>query len=261
MLISRTILFALIQALFAIGYLIAGSLSAWHESERWWILCVAGANVISILLLNWLFKREGGRFLDLFRFTRETFWKDLGLVLMAFVIAGPIAYLPMNVLGDLILGSAARSTEFLFRPLPGWALVAGLLFPLTITLAELPTYFGYVMPRLSEKLGSGWLAWAIASFFLGLQHAALPLIFDGPYLLWRALMYMPFAFYIGLVIKLYPRLLPFLVIGHGLIDFMTLSVYLIPKKHPVFQINKGRFSWTLTPTFPFGNLTKAMPKR
>jgi hypothetical protein len=229
MLLSRTLFFAGVQAIFAFGYLAAGSTSAWHESERWWIFCAAGANILSILLLNWLFKREGGRFLELFRFHRDTFWKDLGLALLAFIIAAPIAYYPMTILGDLILGSAARSTDFLFRPLPGWALLIGLLFPLTIALAELPTYFGYVMPRLAEKFGSNWAAWAVSSFFLGFQHATLPLIFDGPYLLWRALMYMPFAFYIGLVLKLRPRLMPFLVIGHVLIDMLTLSVYLIPQ--------------------------------
>jgi hypothetical protein len=229
MLVSRTVLFAAVQALIALGFLAAGSPDAWHESERWWILCAAGANIASIFLLRWLFKREGGRFWDLFRIHRETFWKDLGLALLVFVLAGPVAYFPMNMLGDLILGSAARSTDFLFRPLPGWALILGLLFPLTITLAELPTYFGYVMPRLSDKLKNGWLAWGLASLFLGLQHAALPLIFDGPYLLWRALMYMPFAFYIGLALKLRPRLMPYLIIGHGLIDLMALSVYLIPR--------------------------------
>lgn len=229
MLVSRTLFFAGVQAIFALGYLAAGSAAAWHESERWWILCAAGANILSILLLNWLFKREGGRFLELFRFHRVTFRKDLGLALLTFIIAAPIAYYPMTILGDLILGSAARSTDFLFRPLPGWVLLIGLLFPLTIALAELPTYFGYVMPRLAKKFGSSWPAWALSSFFLGLQHATLPLIFDGPYLLWRALMYMPFAFYVGLVVKLRPRLMPFLVIGHMLIDLMTLSVYLMPQ--------------------------------
>ncbi len=65
----------------------------------------------------------------------------------------------------------------------------------------------------------------IASLFLGLQHATLPLILDGRFVLWRALMYLPFAFYIGAILKLRPRLLPFLVIGHALIDLATVAVY------------------------------------
>lgn len=53
-------------------------------------------------------------------------------------------------------------------------------------------------------LGSGWVARALASVALSLQHAVLPLVFDAPYLLWRAVMYLPFALYIGLVVKLRP---------------------------------------------------------
>lgn len=229
MVISRTVLFAIVQALIAVLFLLSGVTDAWHESERWWIFSVASANFISIILLVWLFKREGKRYLELFRFERKTLWKDIALVIGAFILAGPIAFFPMNVLGNLILGSYNNAIAMLFRPLPVWALIAGLLFPITIAFAELPTYFGYVMPRLEQKLGSGWLAWGIASFFLGIQHATLPLIFDWNFILWRALMYLPFAFYIGLVLKFRPRLMPYLVIGHGLIDLMTLSVYLIPK--------------------------------
>lgn len=229
MVLSRTVLFAIVQALIAVFFLLSGVTDAWHESERWWVFSVTGANVVSIILLVWLFKREGKRYLDLFRFERKTLWKDIALVIGAFILAGPIAFFPMNVLGDLIVGSYDNAITMLFRPLPVWALIAGLLFPITISFAELPTYFGYVMPRLEQKPGSGWLAWGIASFFLGIQHATLPLIFDWDFILWRALMYLPFAFYIGLVLKLRPRLMPYLVIGHGLIDLMTLSVYLIPK--------------------------------
>ena len=131
----------------------------------------------------------------------------------------------MRWLGDAIVGSYDAAIAMMFRPLPPWGLWLGLLFPLTIGFVELPTYFGYAMPRLERRLGSGWVAWALASVALSLQHAALPLVFNGPYLLWRALMYLPFALYLGLVIKLRPRLLPFLMIGHALIDIGTWAVY------------------------------------
>jgi hypothetical protein len=41
-------------------------------------------------------------------------------------------------------------------------------------------------------------------------------------------MYLPFALYVGLLIKWRPRLLPYLAIGHGLIDLLALSMYLLP---------------------------------
>ena len=113
----------------------------------------------------------------------------------------------------------------MFRPLPDWALAVGILFPLTIAFSELPTYFGYAMPRLAGQLKSGWAAWLIASFFLAAQHCFLPFILDGGFLLWRLGMFLPFALFTGLALKLRPGLLPYFVIVHALMDFSTLAVY------------------------------------
>ena len=115
----------------------------------------------------------------------------------------------------------------MFRPLPTWALVVSLLFPLTIGFAELPTYFAYAMPRLEAQLKNGWLACLIASFFLSAQHVFLPLILDGRFMLWRLLMYMPFALFAGLMLKLRPTLLPYFMIVHTLVDISAVSVYLM----------------------------------
>jgi hypothetical protein len=226
-LVSRLALFALVQALIAGIFWLAGIPNAWEESARWWIFSATVTNVISILLLNWLFRQEGKRFRDLFRFHRETFWVDLALSVGVFLLAGPIASLPSTAIAERLFNSSDEAVGLMFRPLPTWAVLTGALFPLTIGFAELPTYFGYVMPRLAKQTGSGWLAWALASLFLSLQHITLPLILDPRFILWRALMFLAFAFYVGLVIKLRPRLLPFMVIVHILIDFLTLSVYLI----------------------------------
>jgi hypothetical protein len=110
--------------------------------------------------------------------------------------------------------------------LPAWALVLSFLFPLTIGFAELPTYFGYVMPRLASQLKNGWLAWLIASLALAAQHMFLPLILDGGFILWRLLMYLPFALFGGLLIKLRPTLLPYSMIVHALADVSAVLVYL-----------------------------------
>jgi hypothetical protein len=225
MLLSRTAFFALAQALIAAGFAVSGAADAWGASIPWWMACVTAGNVVSFLLLVTLFRSDGGSYWQLWRFERTSFWKDFALALGGLLIAGPIAMIPMRLLGNAIVGSYDAAVAVMFRPLPSWGLWLGLLFPLTIGFAELPTYFGYVMPRLERQLGSGWAAWAIASLGLSIQHAALPLIPDGRYLLWRATMYLPFALYIGLVIKWRPRLIPFLLIGHGLIDFGTWAVY------------------------------------
>jgi hypothetical protein len=86
------------------------------------------------------------------------------------------------------------------------------------------------MPRLfrtGDSQTRPYLAWFIASLFLAGQHMFLPLILNGGYMLWRFGMFLPFAFFTGLVIKFRPSLLPYFMVMHVLIDITTVLVYLM----------------------------------
>ncbi len=120
MLLSRSAMFFLAQALFALAYLALGSGTAWYEAARWWPMFAVLANIGSVLLLARLTRVEGGRYFDLLRFSRARLKRDL---------------------------------------------------------------------------------------------------------LWRLGMYLPFALFIGLALKLRPSLLPYFAIIHALMDISTLAVY------------------------------------
>ena len=227
MLISRSALFLLFQLLIAFILAAAGAPSAWDESSRWWAFLPIFANIVSVYLLVRLFRTEGKRYLDVIKFSGATLKKDLLWFFGSSIIGLPIVAAPMNIVSDLIFRDRMTPISMMFRPLPAWALVVSLLFPLTIAFAELPTYFAYAMPRLAAQLRNGWLAWLIAAFFLGAQHMFLPLILDGRFMLWRLLMYMPFALYAGLMLKLRPSLLPYFMIVHALVDVSAVAVYLM----------------------------------
>lgn len=55
----------------------------------------------------------------------------------------------------------------------------------------------------------------------------LPLILDSRFMLWRLGMFLPFALFIGLVLKLRPTLLPYYLIMHALLDISAVMTYLI----------------------------------
>ncbi|MFY0572267.1 hypothetical protein ACN28E_51700 [Archangium lansingense] len=57
----------------------------------------------------------------------------------------------------------------------------------------------------------------MAAFFLSAQHATL-LLFDARLLTWRLFMFLPFVFTIGAEVRWRPRLLPWLMGVHGLLD-------------------------------------------
>jgi hypothetical protein len=230
MLVSRFCLFAVFQALFALIFMAAGSQNPWHTSEAWWPFSVLLANIICIGLIAALLHKEGTGYFKVFLFIKDGWWKDLLISVGLLALAGPISMLPNVWLARALFGSSEAAFQLFFKPLPQWAIVVAMLFPITHIFAELPTYFGYAMPRIAKQLNNGWAAWGIASIFLALQHAALPLVPDARFICWRIEMFLPLALFIGLCIKLRPRLLPYVIIGHGLMDLML--VLMIPVVKP-----------------------------
>ena len=224
-LFSRSCLFLLFQVAIALVLSFAGVLEAWNESARWWLFSVIPANVVGIGLLVLLLRAEGKRYLDLLHFSKQTLGKDLLWLLAISLIGAPIMAAPMNNLAVIIFGDAITPIDMMFRPLPAWALAIGILFPLTIGFAELPTYFSYVMPRLAVQLKNGWAAWLITGFALALQHSFLPFLPDARFFLWRLGMFLPFALFAGLVLKLRPGLLSYFAILHALLDLATWATY------------------------------------
>jgi hypothetical protein len=220
--VSRTVFFALFQILIAGFLYMSGSATPWEEAAAWWTISALLTNLVSIALLGWLFTRENLRYFNFIPASQKTFWKDLGFTILIFIALMPLAILPNIWLARWLFGSEEIASALMFRPLPQWARMLSLLFPLTIAFAELPTYFGYVMPRIEKQLGNGWLAWALASFFLALQHITLPLIFDWRFIIWRLGMFIPLAFLLGLSLKFRPRLFPYLMTMHALLDFTTV---------------------------------------
>jgi hypothetical protein len=219
MLFSRLVLFTTAQSIFALGFYLAGSLSAWEQGANWWPFAVTAANLVTLALLIALFKAEGKRYWNIFRFERRYIKSDLLALLGITILAAPVSYLPNVMLGTLLFGSPEATLVLFVRPLPLWAVYTAILvFPITQGLAELPTYYGYVMPRLEGQGLHKWLAISLPAFMLGLQHIAAPLLLDLNFITWRAFMYIPFAFLIGIIFYWRPRILPYFIIIHVLMN-------------------------------------------
>jgi hypothetical protein len=228
MLPIRLVLFTGLQALLALVFLLVGKSDAWNSSANWWPMIVGLANLVCLFLLIRFYKAEGDNFWKIFKFQKEFVGKDLLAVLGFLVIAGPVAFLPNILLGNLLFGDFNNAVALFIRSLPIWAVIASiLLFPFTQGLVEIPTYMMFVMPRI-EKGGLPRLASIfLPTLFLAAQHIAIPLVFNGNYLLWRFLMFLPFALLVALVIRWRPRLLPYIAIIHVLMDIST-AVMLFP---------------------------------
>lgn len=222
LLISRTLLFAFFQLLVALA------IRSWHESEKYWMLVATLGNVVSILLLVLLFRREGKKYLSMFQFDKGKWKQDLPLFLGLTLLLGPMALGPNYLLSIWLYGNMTTPYELLFQPMPSaYTYTVLVAFPVTIALAELPTYFGYIMPRLGKGIRKKWLAVLLPAFFLSIQHCCLPLIFDTRFIIYRGLMFLPFALLIGIALWKRPGLLPYFVILHGLMDMQAVVMLIL----------------------------------
>ena len=209
----RLLGFAVVQAAFAL--ILPGG---WAASAAWWPLAALVTNLLTIGLLVWLVRREGRSYRSLFNFRPGQAIRDLGWLGLALIVLLPLALLPNTALATLLFGTPQVAQDMLLHPLPIWAVILSFGFPLTMVFAELPLYFGYAMPRIERQTGRAWIAVLVPALFLSAQHVTLPLLADWRFIVWRLLMFLPFALALGLILRLRPSLLAGLVVVHGLLD-------------------------------------------
>ncbi len=167
----RCALFAGAQAVFALGFAVAGSAAPWRASIRWWPVSATLANLANLAVLAWLVRGEHRGLRSLYGLDDSRWRRDVvRFVALLFVIA-PVAVVPNVLLASAIWSDPSAGTALLFQPLPLPALVAVFaLLPVSIALTELPTYFGYLAPRLRSV--SPRVAVVVVACVLALQHAA-----------------------------------------------------------------------------------------
>jgi len=221
MLVLRPVLALGLQAAVTLGFTLAAAPDPGRAAADWWLAWFAVASIVNLVILRALLQREGVSVRDFYLghdrgSDRAT---DLKWVAGGLVVAGPLGMLPNLFLSTALWGDTSIGATLTFRPLP---IVAGLailaVFPIVQALAELPTYFGYVMPRLASSTGWRLRAVVVCACVLSLQHVFLPLLLDWRYIVWRALMFLPFALWLGYVIYRRPTSLPYLVAAHALLD-------------------------------------------
>ena len=221
LLASRMLLFLVFQAIVAL------ILRSWSRSEGYWLLTATLTNIVSIALLMNLFRKEKQRYLDLFRFRSDTLKKDILIFLGLTLLCGPVVFGPNSLLSGWLWSDPKIPFEMMFRPIEKWlAVILAVTFPVTITFAELATYFGYVMPRLRSRFRSGLPALLLPVLFLSIQHITMPFIPDLTFILYRAVVFLPFAMLIGIALYRRPTLFPYFAVLHGIMDLGTAIMFL-----------------------------------
>jgi hypothetical protein len=227
MLSIRSALSFFLLLLLALVFKLGGSSTAIKASSAWWLWFVTITNITCLILLLHLCRKESLRLQELFFFNPSTWKADLRWFLMTLAGTAIFAQLPGNLLAKLLWGDVNLPNSLLIQPLPLLAIYPLIiLMPVTQALAELPTYWGYVAPRLRASGLNRWLVIGGIGFTLSIQHMFFSFQLDWRYDLWLALKYLPFALWMGFVIDRRPTVLPYLMVMHFLLD-ASLPVLLL----------------------------------
>lgn len=206
-----------------------------EQASRWWsILCVV-SNIFTILLLIIICKREGTTYKQLIGYHKgQSNVKYIVSIVALMILLGVGG---MYGFGYIIYGYVP---VIMVQSIPVWlAVINVILLPLTIVFAELPLYFGYSLNGIEKITGNKILSIVYPMFFYALQHSFIPLMNDWQHILFRFLSFIPLLLVLGAIYYKNRKLVP-LMIGHGVLDFLTGVQILMTSIYPeIFEMMKS----------------------
>lgn len=216
----------LMLALQSITYLILIKRdNAFELSGFYWAIQLTLINLVLLVIMTKAFKKQGkSYFKSLFQFNKKNTILFLKLLLPIIIIA----MLPNVLLSIVLYQDPQIGSTFLIGDIEKpFILLSVLVFPIIQALVELPFYFSYVMPMLKKRTISPWIYIGLPVIFLSLQHAFIPFHFDIKYVIYKSLMFFPFAILIGLLVHKKPQMLPYIMILHYLMNTSLFVMYFI----------------------------------
>lgn len=200
------------------------------ELSRWWtILCVI-VNILTLFVLYLFTRKEGISYLSLIRYEKKkTKKKQIFYGIMIVVFTGLSG---MFVAGLVMYQTFPYLAVSLVQPIPIFVIVIVIiLLPITTTLAEDGLYLGIGINFSKNR----WIAIGLSAFFYAFQHAFIPMILNGTYLMYRFLSFLPLTIILAFWYEKKRNPLP-IMIGHFTINLFTVVQILIfsifPEAYP-----------------------------
>lgn len=217
---TRLVFSFLVQVLVTALVALGGSSDPWAEAAAWWPVYGTLTDILCLLSLVWLTRREGLRLVDLLGVRGMAALRQL-----AWTPAYLLAIAPFGAMASLITqlfyGSGLPPYITMVDLPPAAGLYSFLIWPIIWVIAEELGYLGYLLPRLEARSGRTWVAALLVIFFWGLQHLANPFIPDVTYLISRVLAAWVAVGGVTLVYLLWRRRLVPIIGAHYLIDLFT----------------------------------------
>lgn len=210
---------------FIIGSFITGK--SLDEISNIWSVVASVVNIVTILLLVFLTKKNGG-YAKLINYEKGK-TKPKQIVGMIFLVVF-VGMGGMYLAGFICYGVIPYAAPMMIAPIPLWlAIINVLLLPVSTALAEDGLYLGCGVNQIKNK----YAAVLVPAFFFALQHSFIPVLFDFRYIIYRFLSFLPLT--IILCHNYYKKRNPLpIMVGHTVIDVATVVQILMTSAIPGF---------------------------
>lgn len=198
------------------------------EISNWWTIVATVVNILTILLLVVIAKKNKMTYWDLINYKKGT-TKVKQIVIISIIVLA-VGTGGMYLAGFLCYGVIPYAAPMMIAPIAKiLAIINFFLLPVTTAFAEDGLYLGCGV----NVIGNKWAGILIPAFFYALQHCFIPTLLDGRYILYRFLSFLPLTIILCWYYREKRNPVPIMV-GHALIDMMTVSWVLATSLIPGF---------------------------
>jgi len=197
-----------------------------NDLSKWWSAVAVFINIATISILFFICKQNRITYQELIGYKKgETKAKSVILMVLLTLVIGMGG---MYLAGFLCYGKFPYMAVMMIQPIPvALAVINLILLPITTTLAEDGLYLGAGVNQIKHK----WISIFLPAFFYALQHSFIPVIFDGRYIVYRLLSFLPLTILMCYLYRKTRNPVPFMF-GHFVINIATVAQILMTSLSP-----------------------------
>lgn len=182
--------------------------------SKYWSLVATGVNIFIIFFLIIVTKKNGSSYGQLIHYRKGSTAKEIVGTVVLIVVVGMAG---MYLSGLICYGKLPYMPTMMIEPIAlPLACINLILLPATTAFAEEGVYLGCGVNQIKNR----YLAVVIPAFFFALQHSFIPVLWDGTYMSYRFLSFLPLTIILCVIYYKKRNPLP-IMIGHAVIDLAT----------------------------------------
>ena len=217
----RSLMFILI---FVIGSIIVNKNIS--DISNWWSIVATIVNVVTIIILVLVCKKMNISYSKLINYEKGK--TKVKAVIIVTLIVLVFASIGMNIAGLICYGVIPYLAPMMAGPIPlVLAIINFILLPLTVSFAEDGLYLGCGVNSMKNK----YAAIFVPAFFYALQHSFIPTLFDGKFIIYRFLSFLPLTIIFCLYYSKKKNPVP-IMIGHTIVEIASVVLILVTSINP-----------------------------